>query len=514
MIPSARKQFEKSNGTSSIKVPELLDDFSKLCFIRSGAGIVPFHLYDYQSQIAKLIDRFRFIQIFKTRQLGLTELGGVRSFHKAIKHPEYAGAFLSIGQKESSNISKRIKLLNSGLRVSWQIESQTELQPFGGGNIKCRPSTINSLRGLESMWDIFVDEAAFIDDIEEIYASSIPSQSMVEASGNAATIICSTMSEEGKASWFWRLMDSNNGDLDAFEIVQHVKTGMLPPFFWWVDLKGWCKIIVHWKAHPIYSKTPNFLAEIKQKTMMSDAQVEREYNLGIPEAGGLLFNLDYIELYCYGEWETVQPGGAYLFTIDPNFGGEDFFCLLIWRYDGKPYRLVCEFAEQNRSVKTYCIPQVQKLAGIFHPKVIAIETNSGGTVIAETLAENCPDAEIIEINTNKTSKRVMTDRTAFMFEGGDFIIPPDWVGIKEMGQFSLLERQAIKGHDDRITSWMLFGAVIKRALELIGDMGGMSEIGDYDESDADESGLRNKLITPQEAYGESDLMDWLMHRFR
>lgn len=512
MLPGARKIHDRQYGLSRYDITDNLDEFGKQCLIRSGPKIKPFELYDYQREIAKLIDKYRYITIFKTRQLGLTELLGLRSFHKSLVHPEYAGVFLSIGQKESSNISKRIKILNTGdsLGLPWLIESQTELQTNGGGNVKARPSTINSLRGLESIWDIILDEAAFIKDVDQIYAASLPSQSMMEASGKASTVICSTMSEEGKASWFWRLIDSNNGDINAEEIVNAVKVGQLPPFFWWEDLKGWCKIIVHWKAHPIYGKNPFFLEDIKKNSMMSDAEVEREYNLGIPESGGILFNLNYIELCNYGEWETPVKGAKYIFTIDPNFGGEDFFCLLIWRYDVQPYRLVREFAVQNRSVKEFCIPEVIKQSGLYHPEIIAVESNSGGAIIVEYIAEGCPDVEMMELNTNKANKRKWTDKIAFMFEGLEFLIPPDWEGFKEMGQFSLLDREAIKGHDDRITSWMLFGAAINRGRELLGDAGGMSNI----EDEIDDEGLRNKMLRQSEMiyeeFGtEEDFQDFL-----
>ena len=253
MIPNLNRLYKnEDDSVSLIEYPDDLEDFSKLCSIRSGQAIIPFQLYDYQASIAKIIDSHRFTQIFKTRQLGLTEMGGVRSLHKAVTDKAYAGVFLSIGQKESSNISKRIKLLNNSLNIKWATESTTELQPLGGGNIKCRPSTANSVRGLESVTDVFFDEAAFIEGIEEIYAGAMPSQEMV--GDMASTVICSTMSEDGELSWFWKLLDSNNGDIDAREVIEGVKNGLLPPFFWWTDVNGWAKVIIHWKAHPIYSK--------------------------------------------------------------------------------------------------------------------------------------------------------------------------------------------------------------------------------------------------------------------
>lgn len=466
------------NKTRLDTYPDNLLEFGKLCTIRSGENLIPFSLYDYQEELAKIIDTHRFTQIFKTRQVGATETGGLRAFHKACKDPAYAGVFLSIGQNESSNINKRIKLLNSSLGVKWQIENNTELQPSGGGNIKSRPSTDNAARGLESIHDIFIDEAAFIDNIDELYASSLPSQEMVS---NPHTIICSTMSEEGEISWFWRLFDANNGDIDAREVIEAVKDGTLPGFFWWTDTNGWAKVLIHWKAHPIYSQNPNYLQEIKDKYQIPEAKVEREFNLGIPKAGGLLFDISLIEMCNYGSWEPAFKNRDYVFTIDPNFGGEDYFCLLVWDVTeflekGIIY-LVHEFAEHNQSVVNYCLPHVERLYGNYHPCVIAIENNGGGTVIAELLTESCDEAHVEEVTSTKIKKKVYTDRLAFQWESFYYIVPRDWKGLGEMKNFSMLEREATKGHDDRITSWMCLAAVIPDLDQHIGNNGGMSELG-------------------------------------
>ena len=37
-------------------VPEDFQEFARLCRIRSGKRIVPFELYDYQIELAKLLD--------------------------------------------------------------------------------------------------------------------------------------------------------------------------------------------------------------------------------------------------------------------------------------------------------------------------------------------------------------------------------------------------------------------------------------------------------------------------
>ena len=77
-------------------VPENFEDFAKLCRIRSGKRIIPFAPYDFQIELAKLIDIHRGVIVFKTRQLGATETLACKFLHKAVLNPAYVAAILSM----------------------------------------------------------------------------------------------------------------------------------------------------------------------------------------------------------------------------------------------------------------------------------------------------------------------------------------------------------------------------------------------------------------------------------
>lgn len=445
-------------------VPEEFAEFALRCRIRSGKQLVPFQLYDYQVELAKLSDQYRGLVVYKTRQTGITETISCKFLHKACLNPAYAAVVLSLGQEESWNVSDRIKLMPRFPGFAWESESKKKLQPSSGGKIFFRPSNDNSGRSLESVSDILFDESAFVANINEIYSSATPSQEMV--GDDARTWIVSTMSEEGKLGWFWQLFDADNGNVDAERIVARVREGWGDGFEYWIDKSGWVKAIVHWRAHPIYSLIPNYLAKTKQDKKLTEEKLQREYNLGLPTAGGSLFQDGMIDAYAIGAWASPRTGRYYLAGLDPNFGGSDNYELQIWDITERPYSLVAEYRD-NRHSPTHHQNQSLALLDKYKPVLTAVETNAGGLVILENLSQQRPNYRFEAVKTSAATKIPNTDRIAFAQEHGDVIYPPDWAGLEEMRRFLAADRAAQQGHtDDAIMGWAAAWAWLEVALSL------------------------------------------------
>lgn len=444
--------FKKTtNKFNPYNVPENFPEFARLCRIRSGQKFIPFDLYDYQIEVAELLDKYRGIIGFKTRQLGFTEVFSCKFLHKAALNPAYVAGILSMGQKESSNVAKRIRRMPRDIKnFQFATDNVKDLEVRNGGRVLFLPSTDNAIRSLESVSDLLFDESAFVDNAEEIYSSAVPAQEMVGA--DARTAIISTMSQSGRLSWFWGMFASNNGNYDAERICARVREGLDEPFQFWVDETGWAKVILHWRSHPIYSQIPDYLTRIKEDKKLTEDKVQREYNLGIPMSGSSLFNPEMIETFAIGTWLAPRPKRSYLVGIDPNFGGSDFFCALVFDITEKPYQLVSQYRDNGHS-NTYHREKLLALLDWYQPEVTAVESNSGGMVILENLVRDRPTMRFEKVNTSSVSKRVNTDRLAIALEAGDIIYPPDWEGIGEMRNFSTKDRKAVAGHDDCIMAW-------------------------------------------------------------
>jgi len=449
-------------------IPEEYENFLKeCCRIRSGNKIIPFLPYEYQVEISRLIDgkltngiKPRGAIAFKARQLGITEMTAAKFLHRSLLNPAYASAVLSMGQTESSNVAVRIQNMPSKIPdLRYKTKSKTEVQIEGCGKIWFR-STDNAARSFESISDLFFDEFAFCKNAEELYASAVPTQ---EAVGDKAfTMIASTMSEEGRLTAFWKMFSQGN-QCDVDDVINRVKEGREEPLTWWIDDSGWAKIVIHWKAHPVYSQVPNYLEKTKREKKLTEDKLQREYNLGIPSAGGSLFNPDAIAACAIGIWRQPERGHRYLIGIDPNFGGKDFWEAQVWDITAPPFKLVAEFREQERSTG-YCLEKTIGLIDSYKPVLTAIESNSGGVAIAEQITKTRPQIRLEHVSTTRPSKVQNTDRIALMIEEGKAQYPSDWIGIQEMRNFSMKERCAMSGHDDAVMCWAIAFAWLDAAI--------------------------------------------------
>ncbi len=114
-----------------LEVPTDFKEFTQLCRVRSGSAIVPFELWDWQEELAKIADTYKVV-VGKTRQLGVTELFACKMLHKACLSPAYSGAVLSLGGKETSKVAKRVRRMPSAIEgFKFTTNAVTELQIAG-----------------------------------------------------------------------------------------------------------------------------------------------------------------------------------------------------------------------------------------------------------------------------------------------------------------------------------------------------------------------------------------------
>jgi hypothetical protein len=207
------------------------------------------------------------------------------------------------------------------------------------------------------------------------------------------------------------------------------------------------------------------LEKIRSEERITEEQLQREHNLGIPKEGGSLFNLAAIESSAIGEWCKPMPGHRYFAMLDPNMGGDDSWTLLIWNITNHPFTLVHEYAIAQQP-PNLCFLQSIEAIKQYKPVLLAVEKNNGGLKIAEDFANKISWLQVEVVNTSMMSKQVNTDRIAIALVSGDVIYPPDWKGIDEMKKFSAQKREAISGHDDRVMSWAIGWSHLETALSL------------------------------------------------
>jgi hypothetical protein len=433
------------------RIPKDWPDFARITKIRSGTKMIPFDPYDYQVRISNMIDRTRGVVIVKPRQHGLTEMVANKFLHKACLYPTYFAAVFSKGQDDTANIARRVRMMAASAQIPLSSNNVKDIQVDGGGRIVFRTASPDSGRGLESVWDLLFDECAFVNVIDQIFAAATPSQSLPEQQGKAKTIFLSTPNTKG--GLYYDTLMAGNGDRNPLVVCEQLRNGEIEPYQEWVDLNGWGKCFIHWRGHPIHGLTPNYLEQVKERQRITEAQLQREYNLSFDDSsGGVLFNEDAIIACSCGQWEGPKVDSVYLFGIDPNFGGGDFFRCQVWDVTDHPAKLVAEYGDSQKSTE-YSISKVCELIDEYYPKLVAVESNSGGKIIFERLVRERQWIRFEQVNTSHGSKIVNTDRIAIAIEQREVIYPPDWDGIREMRHFTLRERCANDGHDDAVMAW-------------------------------------------------------------
>jgi hypothetical protein len=456
-----RRRSLQATPSHLAHIPKDWPSFARMTRIRSGTTMIPFDPYPFQESISDLIDQCRGVVIVKPRQHGLTEMVASKFLHKACLHPTYFAAVFSKGQDDTANIARRVRLMSASAGIPLASNNVKDISVEGGGRIVFRTASQDSGRGLESVWDILYDEAGFVNGIEEIYGAATPSQSLPEQQGKAHTILLST--PNAKQGLYYDTFVENNGKRDALDICRQMREEAIAPYQEWVDEQGWGKAVIHWRAHPIHGLNDDYLAEVKEKQRITENQVQREFNISFDDStGGVLFSAAAVDRQAIGGWAEPVSGHRYVIGVDPNFGGDDRFVAQVWDLSGGVPSLVAEYAEAQRSVELSTMA-VLDFCDRYKPVLVAVEGNSGGKVVLENLSKRRPFVRFENINTSRVSKVTNTDRIAIAVEQSEAIYPKDWEGVREMKYFSLREREAITGHDDRVMAMAMAFAVLDAA---------------------------------------------------
>jgi phage FluMu gp28-like protein len=440
-------------GSRSATVPDNWPEFAGLCKIRSGTKIISFTPYDYQLALIEAIESHQTTVATKTRQLGFTETIVNYFLWKACRNDGYLSVIFSKSQSDTSNIAKRLRRQIDGLNqyIATKTDSLTDIELVNGGRILFRNSTPNGARGLESVSDILYDEAAFVDDIEEIYKASTPCTTVL---GDKARIVINS-TPNGQSGWYWDKLSDNNGDQDVLEICDGVRSGAINPVQNWTDDSGWCKFICHWKAHPIFGSEPDYLANVQKRLELPEYQIEQEYNLSFYHSEVIVFASSLVKENAIAEWESEPDENAsYYMGIDTSLLGNDYTVCTILKIVEDTFHLV-KLYRQRKKTHEYNIYQIKELIDLYRPRSVGIEVNSAGQLYYEQLYNHCPSTDFTPIKTTAVSKPVMINKLILAMEKHLIAYPNERYIIEEFLSFRQVGNslEAVAGkHDDIIMS--------------------------------------------------------------
>ena len=184
----------------------------KYCFIsHPQRGRVIFNLYPFQGKVLNLWKDNPYSIVLKSRQLGISTLAAGYSLWLMIFHKDKNILCLSKTQETARNMVTKVKYmydnLPSWLKVPSDENNKLSLRLNNGSQIKAKSSNSDAARS-EAVSLLIIDEAAFIENIEETWASA---QQTLATGGGA--IVLST--PYGTGNWFhqtWVAAESGEND--------------------------------------------------------------------------------------------------------------------------------------------------------------------------------------------------------------------------------------------------------------------------------------------------------------
>ena len=194
-------------------------------------GLVPFKLYPFQHRILEDLENHRFNILRKFRQAGCTTIAASYSLWMVIFQKHKSVIILSKGDSESTEVLDRIKLmydeLPEFLKPGIAEDNKHNMKLRTGSVIKSRPSGKQSGRSLAGSF-LIIDEAAFIDSIDTIWAAVYP---IISTGGRA--FVLSTVN--GIGNWYH----------DVYQAAINGENSFHP-------------IDIRWQEHPEYYYNPDY----------------------------------------------------------------------------------------------------------------------------------------------------------------------------------------------------------------------------------------------------------------
>ena len=200
-------------------------------------GLVNFDLYPFQKKIVRNIERHRFNILRKFRQAGCTTIAAAYAIWFTIFQKHKTVVIISRGDAESTELLERIKLMYDELPAFLQPgiteSNKHNLKLNTNSVIRSRPSAKQSGRSLAGSL-LIVDEAAFIENIDTIWAAVYP---IISTGGRA--FILSTVN--GMGNWFYEtytqaILGENSFNPVDIKWTEHPEYSYNPDYRWLYDM--------------------------------------------------------------------------------------------------------------------------------------------------------------------------------------------------------------------------------------------------------------------------------------
>lgn len=281
-------------------------------------GRVGFDLYDYQSNCIEDFRTHRYNIILKGRQIGISTVVAGYALWLMLFHSDKKVLVIATKQETAKNLVSKVQFMYDGL-PSWMkfpkddvTKNKLSLGFPNGSEIKAVASSPDAGRS-EALSLLIIDECAFIDDAEEIWASA---QATLSTGGDAV------------------LLSTPNGQGNFFHKM-------------WVEAEtgqnGFNTILLDWRVHPERDQA----WRDEQTRKLGPVMSAQEHDASFIYSGNTVVAPEVIEFYKksfmlppvkktgllddnFWVWEPPAPEKTYIVAADVARGdGADFSTLQV-----------------------------------------------------------------------------------------------------------------------------------------------------------------------------------------
>jgi len=264
-------------------------------------GIIPFNAYEYQKDLLKDFNDYRFNVVLKARQLGISTITAAYVVWLMLFHRDKNILVVATKLQTSTNLVRKVKKIMKSLpkwmRISEiSIDNRTSFELYNGSQIKAA-STSGDVGRSEALSLLVIDEAAHVEKLEELWTALYPTLST-----GGRCIALST--PNGVGNWFHKTcVEAESGTNNFFMTT------------------------LMWDVHPDRDR----LWFEKETKNMSRRQIAQELECNFNVSGETVVHSDdlmwYIEKACepkyrtgfdrnYWIWEEYNPEKSYMIAAD------------------------------------------------------------------------------------------------------------------------------------------------------------------------------------------------------
>ena len=372
--PLLKKSRKQINWT-----PEMLQEWLKCAqdpvyfaekyikIVHVDHGFIPIRLYDYQKEIIEKLTNNRRVTVVTSRQAGKTTTAAAIILHYILFNEHKTVALLANKGDAAREILDRIKLAYEAL-PDWLQQGVDEwnkgsITLENGCKVLAAATSSSAIRG-KSISLLYIDEAAFVENWDEFFASVFPTISSGET-----TKILFTSTPNG-LNHFYKTCEGAKQGTNGYQFVE------VP----WQRVPGrdaaWQKETLGAMDFDYEKFAQEFECAFlgSSGTLISGAVLKTLVSrVPLTQSAGLT------------QYYTPEPNHKYVIVADVSRGkGLDYSAFQVIDVTGMPYQQVCVFKNNMITPLDYA-GIINGISKLYNRATILVEVNDVGAQVVDSL---------------------------------------------------------------------------------------------------------------------------------